>query len=60
VGLSDFGVQVKLAADAVEEIADAAQADVGLDYVWLEDVTYWDWQRYHDLIRRACPRMFLS
>lgn len=33
-------------------MAESAQNDVGLDYVWLEDVTYNDWQRYHDLIRR--------
>lgn len=36
----------------LKDMADAAQADVGLDYVWLEDVTYRDWQRYHDLARR--------
>lgn len=26
-----------------------AQADLGMDYSWLGDVTYKDWQRYHDL-----------
>lgn len=25
--------------------------DIGLDYAWLDDVTYSDWQRYHDLMR---------
>lgn len=36
-------------------MAGNAQADIGLDYVWLDDVTYADWQRYHDLVRRMCP-----
>jgi hypothetical protein len=31
-------------------VADQAQADVGYDYIWLADVTYHDWQRYHALI----------
>ena len=31
-------------------MADKAQADLGLDYAWLEDVTYMDWRRYHDLM----------
>lgn len=35
-------------------MAENAQADIGLDYVWLDDVTYADWQRYHDLVRRTC------
>lgn len=35
----------------MKEIADAAQGDIGLDYAWLDDVTYHDWQRYHDLER---------
>ncbi|EIM86477.1 uncharacterized protein STEHIDRAFT_147074 [Stereum hirsutum FP-91666 SS1] len=37
----------------VRSIAERAQGDIGLDYSWLEDVTYKDWQRYHDLIRRT-------
>ncbi|KAI9440776.1 hypothetical protein H4582DRAFT_1495394 [Lactarius indigo] len=41
--------QVKLAADTVRDIADSAQADVGYDYIWLADVTHFDWKRYHDL-----------
>ncbi|KAI0029547.1 hypothetical protein K488DRAFT_22124, partial [Vararia minispora EC-137] len=45
--------EVVTLANEVKDIADAAQADIGLDYVWLEDVTYWDWQRYHALVRRA-------
>ncbi|KAJ7065363.1 hypothetical protein C8F01DRAFT_1125368 [Mycena amicta] len=30
-----------------------AQADVGLDLSWLDDVTYQDWQVYHDIARMA-------
>jgi len=41
--------KVKLAADTVRDIADSAQADVGYDYIWLADVTHFDWKRYHDL-----------
>ncbi|KAL1940799.1 hypothetical protein VTO73DRAFT_7840 [Trametes versicolor] len=37
----------------VTSILDAAQADIGLDYAYLDDVTYLDWQRYHDLARRS-------
>jgi hypothetical protein len=42
--------KVKLAADTVRDIADSAQADVGYDLIWLADVTYLDWKRYHDLL----------
>ncbi|KAH0836475.1 hypothetical protein J3R83DRAFT_8084 [Lanmaoa asiatica] len=34
----------------VREVAEKGQLDLGLDYAWLEDVTYNDWQRYHALI----------
>jgi len=44
--------EVKKAAAPVQEVAEKAQADIGLDYAWLDDVTYQDWQRYHDLMRR--------
>lgn len=36
---------------AVSELAERAQADIGLDYSWLDDVTTDDWTRYHDLMR---------
>ncbi|ESK87409.1 hypothetical protein Moror_11679 [Moniliophthora roreri MCA 2997] len=39
------------ASAEIKGIAQDAQADIGLDYAWLEDVTYNDWQRYHDLMR---------
>ncbi|KAF8199088.1 hypothetical protein BJ912DRAFT_1139908 [Pholiota molesta] len=38
-------------ATRVKNLAEQAQADLGLDYAWLEDVTYADWQSYHDLMR---------
>ncbi|KAF8836828.1 hypothetical protein BDN67DRAFT_262554 [Paxillus ammoniavirescens] len=34
----------------VRNVAEKGQVDLGLDYAWLEDVTYDDWQRYHALI----------
>ncbi|KAF9482604.1 hypothetical protein BDN70DRAFT_990961 [Pholiota conissans] len=42
---------VRASAARVKSLADRAQADLGLDYAWLEDVTYADWQGYHDLMR---------
>ncbi|TRM65389.1 hypothetical protein BD626DRAFT_488617 [Schizophyllum amplum] len=38
-------------AQEVKALAERAQADIGIDYAWLDDVTYSDWQRYHDLMR---------
>lgn len=35
-------------------MAEQAQANLGMDYAWLEGVTYMDWQRYHDLMRGWC------
>ncbi|KAJ6616961.1 hypothetical protein B0H10DRAFT_2218947 [Mycena sp. CBHHK59/15] len=35
----------------VKDAASQAQGDVGLDLSWLEDVTWMDWQVYHDLAR---------
>ena len=35
----------------MKDIVDRGQADIGLDYAYLDDVTYHDWQRYHDLER---------
>jgi hypothetical protein len=39
-------------AGEAKAIADSAQSDLGMDYAWLDDVTYTDWQNYHDLVRR--------
>ncbi|KAF8880194.1 hypothetical protein BD779DRAFT_1549903 [Infundibulicybe gibba] len=43
--------EVLQAGAEVKLFAERAQADIGLDYAWLDDVTYDDWQRYHDLMR---------
>jgi hypothetical protein len=43
--------EVEASAVRVKQVAERAQADIGLDYTWLNDVTYQDWQRYHDLMR---------
>jgi hypothetical protein len=40
-----------MTSSELRSLADLAQADVGMDYAWLEDVTYQDWQKYHDLMR---------
>ncbi|KZT09852.1 uncharacterized protein LAESUDRAFT_722002 [Laetiporus sulphureus 93-53] len=45
--------EVRKIADAVRDIADRAQTDIGMDYAYLDDVTYNDWQRYHDLLRTS-------
>ncbi|KAH9943820.1 hypothetical protein B0H21DRAFT_747720 [Amylocystis lapponica] len=42
----------KLTAE-VKDIADRAQSDIAFDYAYMDDVTYLDWQRYHDLIRAS-------
>lgn len=44
-------------AKEVRDVADDAQGDVGFDYIWLADVTYHDWNRYHDLVRSECFRV---
>ncbi|KAI6124609.1 hypothetical protein EV401DRAFT_1856586 [Pisolithus croceorrhizus] len=42
--------EVSGAAAAVRDVAEKGQVDLGLDYAWLDDVTYNDWQRYHSLM----------
>ena len=53
-------LQLQIAISQVKTLADRAQADLGMDYAWLDDVTYNDWQNYHDLMRGEfhCPRLF--
>jgi hypothetical protein len=51
--------QVKRVAEQVREVADDAQADVGYEYIWLADVTYHDWQRYHALVGSECFFFFM-
>ncbi|EGO20584.1 hypothetical protein SERLADRAFT_417786 [Serpula lacrymans var. lacrymans S7.9] len=45
--------QVEQVAAIVKDIAERGQVDLGLDYAWLDDVTYGDWQRYHALIETS-------
>jgi len=52
--------QVRRVAEQVREVADEGQADVGYDYIWLADVTYNDWQRYHALVGSECFCVFFS
>ncbi|KAF9460551.1 hypothetical protein BDZ94DRAFT_1265838 [Collybia nuda] len=47
------GREVRRVAAEVKSLAEKAQADIGLDYAWLDDVTYQDWQKYHDLMRAS-------
>lgn len=45
--------EVALVQDAyskIKELAGSAQMDLGMDYAWLDDVSYQDWQRYHALM----------
>jgi len=44
-------ILVEKAARPVRDLSEKAQADIGLDYSWLDDVTTDDWVRYHDLMR---------
>ncbi|KAG6861266.1 hypothetical protein C0995_002074 [Termitomyces sp. Mi166 len=45
--------EINAVSGEVKALADQAQADLGLDYAWLDDVTYYDWQKYHDLMRTS-------
>ena len=45
------GSLVEKVATVVSDFSEKAQADLGLDYSWLDDVTTDDWVRYHDLMR---------
>ncbi|KAJ7574381.1 hypothetical protein C8J56DRAFT_979495 [Mycena floridula] len=52
IQVRDIEIRECLAASAeVKALADRAQTDLNLDYAWLDDVTYYDWQKYHDLAR---------
>ena len=42
---------MEAAIKRIEKFGDDAQADLGMDYAWLDDVTVHDWTRYHDLGR---------
>ncbi|TFK52034.1 hypothetical protein OE88DRAFT_1658801 [Heliocybe sulcata] len=45
--------EVNDVAEAVKDFAESAQANIGMDYAWLDDVDYHDWVRYHDLVRAS-------
>ena len=52
VDLKDKEAEVVLStAQAIKDLSSRAQEDLAMDYAWLDDVTYLDWQRYHDLMR---------
>jgi hypothetical protein len=51
--LAHCTLKVRQLTQEIKDIAESAQADVGYDYIWLDDVTYLDWQRYHDLADSA-------
>ncbi|KIJ55648.1 hypothetical protein M422DRAFT_240259 [Sphaerobolus stellatus SS14] len=42
--------EIDAIATEVYDLATQAQSDLGMDYAWLPDVTYLDWQRYHKLV----------
>ena len=46
-------ILIEKATRPVVDLSEKAQADIGLDYSWLDDVTTDDWVRYHDLMRCA-------
>ncbi|TFK63255.1 hypothetical protein BDN72DRAFT_964029 [Pluteus cervinus] len=54
MGLRDDEIQKMLALEEeLKAVAQSAQADLGMDYAWLDDVTYRDWQDYHFLMTSA-------
>ncbi|KAH0582526.1 hypothetical protein H2248_010467 [Termitomyces sp. 'cryptogamus'] len=54
VGVHEREIQeIDTVSGNVRALASRAQADLGLDYAWLDDVTYYDWQKYHDLMRTS-------
>lgn len=45
--------EANIAADTIKTLAHEGQANVGMDYAWLDDVTVADWSRYHALVDTA-------
>ena len=43
-------MQLDRLTEEVKDLAERGQADIGLDYAWLDGVTVADWTRYHDLL----------
>ncbi|KAI5118675.1 hypothetical protein M0805_003612 [Coniferiporia weirii] len=50
--LSKEGQEIEGASRIVRNAAEDGQTDIGLDYAWLDDVTYMDWRRYHALLEK--------
>ncbi|THH10345.1 hypothetical protein EW145_g1375 [Phellinidium pouzarii] len=50
--LSKEGHEIEKASNIVRGTAEDGQADIGLGYAWLDDVTYMDWRRYHALLEK--------
>ncbi|KAG9017029.1 hypothetical protein FRB90_002038 [Tulasnella sp. 427] len=45
--------EIEKLVNEVQDLGATAQADLGLDYSWLDDVTVKDWARYHGLLNAA-------
>jgi len=45
--------EANVAAETIKTLALEGQANVGMDYAWLDDVTVADWSRYHALVDTA-------
>ncbi|KAG2011355.1 hypothetical protein CC2G_011486 [Coprinopsis cinerea AmutBmut pab1-1] len=41
---------IEEAAESIKKLAERAQADIAMDYAWLEDVSTKDWANYHELM----------
>ncbi|KAG8958197.1 hypothetical protein FRC03_009361 [Tulasnella sp. 419] len=47
------GDEIEKVVAKLKTLGTEAQADLGLDYAWLDDVTVQDWTRYHELLGAA-------
>ncbi|KAF8586375.1 hypothetical protein K439DRAFT_963117 [Ramaria rubella] len=45
--------EIEAISEEILELAYKAQTDVAMDYSWLADVSWEDWQRYHKLVDKA-------
>jgi len=54
IGVKEVEInEVYKAFSELKSLAEEGQKDLGLDYAWLDDVTYQDWQNYHNLLKTA-------
>ena len=42
---------MEASVEKLRQLAEEAQADLKMDYAWLEDVTYEDWEQYNHLMK---------